>query len=75
MFDLMENKVLGPLILKEFEKGRNEGRQDLLLEQLTEKFGALPAWAAARLNAASAEELHTWAKRILRANTLEDVLQ
>ena len=95
MINLMENKVLGPLIRQQFEQGeqkgrsegeqkgrsegrqegRQKGRQDLLLEQLTEKFGPLPVWAMKRLEAASSEDLHTWAKRILRGTTLEDTLR
>ena len=79
MIDLMENKVVGPLILEAERKGRSEGMQvgmyDLLLEQLTEKFGAMPEWALERLQAASAEELHTWAKRILRCTTLDETLR
>ena len=87
MIDLMENRVLAPLILKQFElgkqkgrtegrtEGRQEGRQDLLIEQLTEKFGSLPAWASQRLHSASAEDLHTWAKRVLQGMTLEDTLR
>lgn len=91
MINVMENKVLGPLIRQQFEegerKGRTEGQQlgrlegklegrlDLLQEQLTEKFGSLPAWALQRLHAASAEELHSWAKRVLRSTTLEDTLR
>ena len=63
MIDVMENKVLGPLIRQQFEqgeqKGRSEGkqvgrqvgRQDLLQEQLTEKFGSLPVWVLQRLQA------------------------
>jgi hypothetical protein len=79
VINVMENKVLGPLILREYEKGRDEGVQQgmrgMLMELLTEKFGALPAWAGARLQAASDEDLHTWAKRILRSTSLEDTLR
>lgn len=79
MINLMENKILGPLIQQQFElgeqKGRSEGRQDLLQELLMEKFGSLPAWALQRLQAASAEELHSWAKRVLHSATLEETLR
>ena len=79
MIDLMENKVLAPLILKQYELGRSEGMQtgmqDLLLDQLTEKFGPLPEWAAQRVQAASAAELHTWEKRVLHSDSLEDTLR
>ena len=82
MIDLMENKVLAPLILQQYEKGRDEGLQQgvqrgmqgLLGELLTEKFGTLPAWAGARLQAASDEELHRWAKRVLHTASLEETL-
>jgi hypothetical protein len=87
MINVMENKVLGPMLQQQFEqaerKGRSEGLQqgllegtvNLLQEQLTEKFGSLPGWAVQRLHAASAEELHAWAKRVLRSTTLEDTLR
>ena len=75
MINLMENKVLAPLILKQFEAGRQEGRQDMLQEMLAEKFGMLPAWALDRLRGASAEDLHVWAKRILQSGTLEETLR
>jgi hypothetical protein len=91
MINVMENKVLGPMLQQQFEqaerKGRSEGMQqgmqqgllegrvNLLQEQLTEKFGSLPGWAVQRLHAASAEELHAWAKRVLRSTTLEDTLR
>ena len=83
VIDLMENKVLAPLILQQYEKGRNEGMQQgmqqgmrgLLIEVLTEKFGALPTWASSRLQSASNEELHIWAKRVLHTDSLEDTLR
>lgn len=66
---LQEGKKLGR------QDGRREGMQDLLKEQLTEKFGALPAWAAALLQSASNEDLHTWAKRVLHSASIEDTLR
>ena len=83
MINVMENKVLGPLILKRCEEaeqvgrsqGIQQGRLDLLREQLTEKFGSLPPWATQRLEAASADDLHTWAKRVLHGTTLEDTIR
>ena len=79
MIDLMENKVVGPMILQAEQRGRSEGRQEgmqgLLLDLLTEKFGALPAWATERLQSASGEELHAWAKRVLHSASLADTLR
>ena len=87
MINVMENKVLGPLILKRCEEaeeagrsqgmqqGLQQGMQELLREQLTEKFGELPKWARHCLLTATPEELHDWAKRILHGTTLEDTLR
>lgn len=83
MINLMENKVVGPMILQAEQKGRSEGRQEgrqegmqgLLLDLLTEKFGALPDWATERLRSASGEELHVWAKRVLHSASLDETLQ
>jgi hypothetical protein len=83
MINLMENKVVGPMILQAEQKGRSEGRQEgrqegmqgLLLDLLTEKFGALPVWATERLQSASGEELHAWAKRVLHSASLEETLR
>jgi hypothetical protein len=79
MINLMENKVVGPMILQAEQKGRSEGRhegmQGLLLDLLREKFGALPEWATERLRSASSEELHVWAKRVLHSASLEETLQ
>lgn len=83
MIDLMENKVVGPMILQAEQRGRNEGRQEgrqegmqgLLLDLLTEKFGLLPEWATQRLHAASAGELQIWAKRVLHSASLEETLR
>jgi hypothetical protein len=55
MINVMEHKVLGPMLQQQFEqaerKGRSEGMLDLLQEQLTEKVGSLPGWAVQRLHA------------------------
>lgn len=79
VINVMENEVLAPLIIQQYEKGRDEGRQEamqtVLIEQLTDKFGPLPAWATARLQSASNEDLHTWAKRVLHTASLEDTLR
>ena len=55
-------------------EGRAEGKAELLLRQLTLRFGQLPAEAAERIRAASAETLDGWADRVLTAATLDDVL-
>jgi Domain of unknown function (DUF4351) len=87
MINLLENKVLGPMILQAEETGRikgmeqgieqgiEQGMNTLLQELLTEKFGVLPEWTIQRLQTASADQLHAWAKRLLHEDTLESILR
>ena len=79
MINVMENKVLGPMLQQEYEKGVDKGRGEALLELLAEllaeRFGVLPAWAIEKIENAGAEELHRWTKQILRAESLEDSLR
>jgi hypothetical protein len=46
----------------------------IVREQLEERFGPLPATVLARLEAADAEQLRAWARRLLDAGSLDDVL-
>ncbi|WP_370551981.1 DUF4351 domain-containing protein [Haliea sp. E1-2-M8] len=52
---------------------REEGERKVLRRQLTRRFGERPAWAAERLDAASAVELEAWAEEILDAGSLEEL--
>ena len=62
------------LMEEEFrEKGREEGRVEVLLHQLEQLFGELPAEVVERVRAASAESIDGWVSRVLTATTLEDV--
>jgi predicted transposase YdaD len=54
-------------------EGRAEGRAEMLLEQVAARFGAPPPAIAARVRAASVEELGRWAERILAATSVEDL--
>jgi hypothetical protein len=82
MIDVMENKVLGPLMQKRWEEGQREGRQQgreqgrkqVLVDQLNQKFGELPEWASKMLGSASAEDVDRWLRRILKSATLEETL-
>jgi hypothetical protein len=55
-------------------EGTAEGRIDLVKRLLALRFGALPPEAAARLAAASIDELDAIGERLLTAPTLEDAL-
>ena len=78
MINVMENKVLGPMMRQKFEqglqKGLEQGQQKMLRHQLTDKFGPLPAWAIQRLQSAPHSQLHAWGRRILHTTTLDENL-
>ncbi|HKE24118.1 MAG TPA: hypothetical protein VKB88_17250 [Bryobacteraceae bacterium] len=67
MIDIMENRVLGPAILK--------GEATMLASLLEERFGTLPEWVADKLGSAKEAELMAWGKRVLSAQTLDDVFE
>jgi hypothetical protein len=64
---LHEGKQLG------LHEGAPQGAARVLRSQLTRRFGELPAWASARLAAASADTLELWSLQLLEARRLEDV--
>jgi Uma2 family endonuclease len=55
-------------------QGQIDGRIATLLEQLTAKFGPLPAETVARIEHASLQELQLWSVQLLTATTLEEAL-
>ena len=75
MIDVMQNKVLGPMMVQQFEQGVSYGQHRLLLRMLAAKFGTLPIWTEKRLADASVEDLERWADRILIANSIEETLK
>jgi hypothetical protein len=58
-----------------FREGLQKGRLEILMKQLSIRFGALSDATVARLYAAGLAELDLWAERVLTAPTLEEVLR
>ena len=56
------------------EEGRVEGRVETLSLQLEERFGPLSGELRERLQRASIAQLDAWARRVLSAPSLEDLL-
>ena len=56
------------------EEGKAEGRADLIIRQLTLRFGAPTLETVDRIAAASIEELDAIGERLLTARTLEEAL-
>jgi flagellar biosynthesis/type III secretory pathway protein FliH len=81
----MEERILlGMAHNKGKKEGREEGREEglkegraqraqILLRQLTRKFGPLSPTTQQRVNAAGTGELDTWALKLLDAKTLDEV--
>jgi predicted transposase/invertase (TIGR01784 family) len=55
------------------ERGRAQGRREMLLDVLRQRFGELPGATVAQVAAAGLEELQAWSKRMLTAPRLDDV--
>ena len=54
-------------------EGEARGKADMLLRQLTRRFGPLPPEIEARVRTADGRRLDAWSERILDARTLADV--
>ena len=70
-----EEKGLEKGLKQGLEQGLRRGEAQLLLRQLTRRFGTLPNEIQQRLDQASTTELEQWADNILDATTLEEVFQ
>ncbi|MCB9760465.1 MAG: Rpn family recombination-promoting nuclease/putative transposase [Alphaproteobacteria bacterium] len=57
------------------EQGHTDERRALLLRLIAGRFGAVPAWAAARVQAAEPDQLTAWVDRIFVAESVEALLQ
>ncbi|HMV69748.1 MAG TPA: Rpn family recombination-promoting nuclease/putative transposase [Myxococcota bacterium] len=56
------------------ERGAVLGKQDFFLQTARLRFGALPAAFVARVHAADADQLERWLERLLRAPSIDGVL-
>jgi hypothetical protein len=50
-----------------------KGRAEIVLRQLTRRFGSLPPTVTQRLTAGTIAELDRWAERLLDAASLDEV--
>jgi hypothetical protein len=55
--------------------GRAEGRAEMLLRQLSVKFGPVSAEIDQRVRSADVAELDVWAERVLVAQAIDDVFR
>jgi hypothetical protein len=69
-----QEKVIMNALEELTQKGRVEGRAQMLLKQLTARFGPVPAEAKAQVLGAKQPALDRWALRVLTAPSLQAVL-
>jgi hypothetical protein len=62
------------VIMSMLDEWRDEGRAQMLLKQLTARFGPVPAEVEALVLAAKQPTLDRWALRVLTAPSLQAVL-
>ena len=60
-------------IEKGIEKGMEKGEAMFLARQLRQKFGTLPPTVEQRIGRARSEELAMWGKRVLSAESLDEI--
>jgi hypothetical protein len=70
----MEKTIASELQRKGRKEGEIRARRHILLDQLRERFGALPeATVAAITSSKNIQELNTWLRRFAKAETLEEI--
>lgn len=73
--DIRDHEVLGPMIIKAEQKGRQEGELTVLRRQIEKRFGALPRWAGEKLAAMPPSELEDLSERVLDASNVDELLR
>ena len=67
--DIMDNKVVGPLL----RQGRMEGQVEIVLSQIQKRFGRIPPAVAQRIAALKPPQLKRVGLRLLDAQRIEDL--
>ncbi len=76
-FNLMENDVFRPIIMKaqrdSEQIGRHDGEAKMLTRLLQRRFGTVPDWASEKIAEADLSSLEEWSLRIFDAQSLNEV--
>ncbi|MBF0178833.1 MAG: hypothetical protein HQM03_02275 [Magnetococcales bacterium] len=54
-------------------KGRLEGKAEMLLDPLQERFGLVPESVQQQVTAAAMDDLNAWARKIFKADSLQAI--
>ena len=74
IYSEVSEMITNPLIEQGRQQGIQQGKQSLLLQQLSAKFGQLPTFVAEKIRAITNEqELDTLSLRVLTANSLDEM--
>ncbi|MEO5346603.1 MAG: DUF4351 domain-containing protein [Magnetococcus sp. YQC-9] len=77
-FNLLDNDVFRPMILKELheseQRGRRESAVSMLKRLMKRRFGIVPEWALAKIEQADPERLELLGERMLDAASIEELL-
>ena len=68
-------KKRNPVLQSALADARSAGRAEVLLKQLTKRFGPLQEAVVTRVRTATLDELDRFAERVLDAESLEDVIR
>ncbi|MBF0461986.1 MAG: DUF4351 domain-containing protein [Magnetococcales bacterium] len=71
--DVMENAFLRDIFMKGRQEGEQTGEATMLLTLLRCKFGQIAESVAVQVTGADRERLEQWSKKLLFANSLDDV--
>ncbi|MBF0628587.1 MAG: hypothetical protein HQL91_10265 [Magnetococcales bacterium] len=55
------------------KKGRHDGKAEMLLDQLQERFGLIPESVQKQVESANLDDINIWARKIFRADSLQAV--
>ena len=67
--DIHENEFLEEI----WQDSRQATLREILLGQVEEKFGPLPSVPKQRIEAAETESLQRWIRRVVKADTLDEI--
>jgi predicted transposase YdaD len=71
--DIMDNKVVGPLLRQGRAEGRVEGQVEMLTSQIEKRFGRIPPTISRRIAALKPAQLKRAGLRLLDAQSIEDL--
>jgi predicted transposase YdaD len=71
--DIMDNKVIGPVLRRGLRQGRMEGQVEMLLSQIEKRFGRIPPAVGQRIVALKPAQLKRVGLRLLDARRIEDL--